>query len=226
MLMFYIVGTAIGNIEDTTFRAVRTLSESDIIIAEDTRTFATYYKKILYLYNLKSCDDQKIIPFHDQNEFKQTPYILKMLRKGLRVSMVSESGMPLISDPGSFILQRVMREGIPYTVVPGPSALTASLSMSGYIKRDTPVVFLGFLPKNAISIKKILSKHDDTVVLYESPKRIKKTLSIIHEISPERDICICREMTKIFEECTRGKARDLAKRDYKGELTVVLSPRM
>ncbi|OGK43810.1 16S rRNA (cytidine(1402)-2'-O)-methyltransferase [Candidatus Roizmanbacteria bacterium RIFCSPLOWO2_01_FULL_38_11] len=219
--MLYIVGTAIGNINDTTYRAAKTLSEANVILVEDTRSFSSYYKRILELFKFSAIPEQKIIPFHDQNEFEQTPYILKLLENNTQVALVSEAGVPLISDPGSFLLQQVIKNNIPYTVVPGPSALTTALALSGYSGKE-PVIFLGFLPKKEQAVKKILGQYEGVIVFYESAERIDKTLQIINEIMPTAQVCICREMTKKFEEIARGTVKDLLGRKYKGELTVVL----
>src|SRR3989344_2925521 len=176
--MLYLVGTAIGNIEDTTMRALKTLLSADIILAEDTRSFGNYYQRIQELFNSFVDKEQKIQPFHDQNEFEQISSILEDLTRGKNIALVSESGMPLISDPGQSLLSHVRK---------------VADELEGL-----------------------------TVVFYESPHRINKTLEMIDQMAPNAEVCITREITKQFEETIRGKASEIKDKAYKGELTVAL----
>lgn len=227
--MLFITGTSIGNIEDTTLRAVKTLVSSEIILAEDTQTFDSYYKRIQDLFKVQAISNQKIVHFHKENEFEKLPWVINQLKQNKKVSLVSESGMPLVSDPGSLLLQRVMKEGITYTVIPGPTAFVNATLLSGF--RTDQILFLGFLPKKESRIVQMFKQLNNnisksinpTVVFYESPHRINKTLQIIVEALPNAKLAIAREMTKKFEEIARGKTDELSKRDFKGELTVVIS---
>ncbi len=226
--MLYIVATAIGNIQDTSLRAVKTLIESDIILAEDTRTFDTYYKRIQDLFNLRPKTNQSFIAFHKENEFEKLPWVLEQLQQEKTVSLVSESGLPTISDPGNYLVNYLTKRNIGFTVIPGPTAFTTAAILSGF--PPDQILFLGFLPKKRSQIiqlinqlNKMRSKYiNPTAVFYESPHRINKTLALLTEAIPNAEVAICREMTKKFEEVIRGKPRDLKNLKFKGELTIVL----
>ena len=225
--MFFIVATPIGNVEDISLRAVKTLILSDIILAEDTRSFLPFYKRIQELFGIQTTKKQKIIAFHDQNEFERIPYVLDELKRGFNIVLVSESGMPIISDPGQALVSKLLKENLRYTVVPGPSAFINAVVLSGLSTRN--LLFQGFLPKKTSQVLRLFNKWKQiadtleqvTVVFYESPYRIKKTLQLIGEELPRANIFVCREMTKKFEEVVSLK--DAGKRNLKGELTVVLS---
>lgn len=227
--MLYIVGTPIGNIQDTSLRIVKTLVNADVILAEDTRMFDAFYKNIQELFQLKLKKKQKIIHFHKKNEFEKLPDVVSILQEGKSVALVSESGMPLISDPGSLLLKHVIKKQIPYTVIPGPTAFTHALVLSGFSTKKN--LFLGFLPKKKSQSLQLFNQlkcsknfaEQLTVVFYESPHRINETLRIISEVFPTAQICICREMTKKFEEVIRETAKKLMHKTYKGEITVVFT---
>ena len=227
--MLYIVGTAIGNIEDTSLRAVKTLAQADVILAEDTRSYGSYYKRIVALFGVKVKPDQKIISFHDQNEYKNLSYVLKILEKNLEVAIVSEAGMPLVSDPGVQLVREAMKRGHETTVIPGPTAFVNAAVLSGFSTER--LIFIGFAPKKGAELLKVLQeftqlkskKMNPTFVFYESPHRIAQTLQILYENYPNAQVAICREMTKKFEEVIRGMPSELMKKNYKGELTVVVS---
>lgn len=227
--MFYIVGTAIGNIEDTSLRTVKTLVQSDIILVEDTRTFDSFYKRIQELFNIASKREQQIAHFHQENEFEKLPWIVEQITAGKIISLVSESGLPTISDPGGTLVKYLTKVNISFTVIPGPTAFTTAAVLSGFPVGQ--ILFLGFLPKKKSqtvqlleSLVSIKSKQlNPTVVFYESPHRINETLEIISEILPNAQLAICREITKKFEAVTRGKAHDFHKTNFKGEITVVLN---
>lgn len=226
--MLYIVSTSIGNIFDTALRAVKTLTAVDIILTEDARTFDIYYKKIQKIFNLKPLRQQKIVNFNKDNEFQQMPSVISYLKEGRNAALVSESGTPTIADPGSLLLQRIITEKLPYTVIPGPTAFINAVVLSGF-KADK-ILFLGFLPKKQSQLVKLFNQLKQAVnilfsliiVFYESPHRINKTLSIFDKVLPEAEICLCREMTKKFEEIIRGKAKELMNKKFKGEITVVV----
>lgn len=226
--MLYLVGTPIGNIQDASFRAAQTLTNADTILVEDTRSFNGYYKKIQTLFNLKPAGTQKIIPYHKDNEYQQLMTVIAHLEQNKAVALVSESGMPTISDPGWLLLKQVIKQSLAYTVIPGPTAFVNALVLSGF--PTDKVLFLGFLPKKKSRSLQLFNKLEWivkklgalTVIFYESPYRINETLKIINEVLPEAEICLCREMSKKFEEIIRGKTQDLMTKKIKGEITVVV----
>lgn len=226
--MLYIVGTAIGNAEDTTLRATLILISADIILCEDTRAFSNYYQRLQQVFQIKPTRQQKLISLYKDNEFNRLPQIISYIDEGKDVVLVSESGMPTISDPGHVLINQLIKAKVAFTVVPGPTAFVNAVVLSGFPSEK--ILFLGFLPKKIsqvshcidtmIQIVKICPKI--SFVFYESPRRINKTLKIINQLIPNADICICREMTKKFEEVIRGKAKDLINKKYKGEITLIL----
>lgn len=226
--MLYIVGTSIGTIEDTSMRAAKTLAGADLILAEDTRSFGTYYKRLQGIYGVDSHPEQQILSFHDQNEFQRIPEVLSALENNKNVALVSESGMPVVSDPGSQLMKHVIEKGIRYTVIPGPTAFTTALVHAGV---SSHVYFIGFLPKKIAHIEKSLKDalavptRPLTIVVYESPHRIQQTLGIIANLAPTARLALCRELSKEFEEVVRGTAVELASRTYKGEITLVIELR-
>ncbi|MFQ5451935.1 MAG: 16S rRNA (cytidine(1402)-2'-O)-methyltransferase [Candidatus Paceibacterota bacterium] len=227
--MFYIVGTAIGNIKDTTLRAVQTLVSVDVILAEDTRSFNRYYKNIQKLFCVKPARKQKIISYYMEIELSRLPEALAYLNSDLDVALVSESGLPIISDPGSVLVKYLTSTNKAFTVIPGPTAFATAVVLSGLSFHD--LLYMGYLPKKPAKriqrFKKLQahasSMHKLGVVFYESPHRINKTLEIIDEVLPNAQLAICREMTKKFEDVVRGSASELMNRVFKGEITVVMN---
>ncbi|MHB1376975.1 MAG: 16S rRNA (cytidine(1402)-2'-O)-methyltransferase [Candidatus Humimicrobiaceae bacterium] len=222
----YICATPIGNLQDTSFRLLDTLRVVDIIISEDTRTT----KKLLLKFDIR---DVKIESYHDNTTEKKSEEIIKSLEKGLSIAIVSESGMPLISDPGFKLVRSCIERKINLTVIPGPNAALTALVLSG-ISVDN-FLFIGFLPKTNIKIKKKLEELKSipyTIIFYESPNRILELLKTIKEVFGEREICLARELTKIYEECIRGETSEVLeiidKRSskglkLKGEIVLVVS---
>jgi len=227
--MLYIVGTPIGNLFDLSLRQAETLLNADVILAEDTRSAQTLLQRAPVLFKLQSRADQKIISYYREKEFEKLPEILEFLKQEKTVVLISESGMPLVSDPGSLLLREVIKRNLPYTVIPGPTALVTALVHAGF--KSNSFMFLGFLPKKESEVLRSIEKmkqiskiEKETVfVFYESPQRINKTLALLDQNVPDVDIVIGRELTKKFEEIIRGKPKELMKRSYKGEITVVLS---
>ena len=218
--MLYIVSTPIGNLKDITLRAIETLKSVDFIACEDTR------KTLILLnhYQIK----KPLISYYSYNQIRRGEEILKLLTQGKSVALVSDSGTPGISDPGAQLIRRAIENNIPLTHIPGPTALIAALSLSGLPTHK--FAFEGFLPKKKGPRKKrliLLSKDDRTIILYESPYRIKVLLSEILEIMGDRDIAVARELTKKFEEIRRGRVSELIKYFEKtrprGEFIVVVS---
>ncbi len=213
----HVIATPIGNLKDITYRAVEVLSSADIIAAEDTRNL----KKLLSALSIKPFG--KIVSYHEHNESKASEKLLKELLNGKSVALVSDAGTPCISDPGFRLVRLARQSGISVTPVPGPSALTAALSASGFA--TDRFSFFGFLPKKEAALKKTLreiSGIQHTVVAFESPHRIRRTLKMISQIMPERNLCLCRELTKMHEEFLFGKAKELIERlKEKGEFVVI-----
>ncbi len=230
--MLYIVGTPIGNLDDLSLRQAKTLASSDIILAEDTRSARILLDAIKKRFPQLLPNIPNIISYYKEKEFEKLPEVIDLLKEGKTISLISESGMPLISDPGFLLVKTIIKEKIPFTVIPGPSALTTALIYSGFnpSNKDGGFMFLGYFPKQPSaalhyinimkSIKKMLS--EVIFVFYESPNRINQTLQFIKVSGWNPDIVICRELTKKFEEVVRGKADELLSRDYKGEITVLI----
>jgi 16S rRNA (cytidine1402-2'-O)-methyltransferase len=191
MAELYIVATPIGNMGDITLRAIEVLKSVDIIAAEDTRKTKILCEK----YDIKT----RLISYHKYSEKERAELFLKYLGEGKNIALVTDAGTPLISDPGSILVQKVRKEGFKITPVAGACALTTLLS--SVERDDESFKFIGFLPKNEMQIKDIISKNrGENLVFYESPKRLIETLKIISEISPNAKIAIGRELTKKFEE--------------------------
>lgn len=226
--MLHIVGTPIGNMEDCSIRAAKTLLNSEIILAEDTREAGLFIRRINELFNLKKETLPRLISYYKDNEFQRLPEVIDLLKQDKDISLISQSGMPLISDPGSLLIKTLIKENIKFDVIPGPSASTTAAVYSGFSLEK--IFFIGFLPKKEsemyrsidrlIQIAKIMNSL--TVVFYESPFRIEKTLKILSEKLPECKVCVCREMTKKFEEILYGKPGEIKMQNVKGEFTIVL----
>ena len=216
----YIVSTPIGNMQDITYRAVETLKTVDFIISEDTRETS----KILNKFSITKPQ----VSYRDQNHHKIVQELLELLALGKQIALVSDNGTPAISDPGFKLIEAVHAAGYKVLSIPGPSALTAAISVAG-LPTDK-VVFLGFLPKKPQQRAAVLKEYgalDATLVIYESPFRAQKLFQEINEELGDRFICICRELTKINETVTRCHVseilEDKVKVVYKGEFVVLVS---
>lgn len=227
--MLFIVATPIGNLEDLSIRQAKTLITSDVILAEDTRSAQILLSQLsrLFPYIPQSSHHPQVISYYKETEFEKLPQILEWLKEGKTVSLISESGMPLIADPGYLLIKTVIKENLPFTVIPGPSAVTTALIYSGF--NPSNFMFLGYFPKKQTDLFKLFIKLKQLAdlipmifVFYESPHRINQTLQCIDKSVPDVNIVIGRELTKKFEEIIRGKAKDLLNRTYKGELTIML----
>jgi len=219
--MLYLVATPIGNLEDISKRAVRLLDEADYILAEDTRKAGLLCKHF-------SLPKKKFISFYDHNEKKRIPQVLSLLQENKTILLISRAGTPLISDPGFLLVQACIEQKIPFSVIPGPSAVTTALVLSGFATDS--FVFLGFLPRRAGKIRKKLGLFKNslsTLILFENPKRLKGCLSFLYTTLGDRKVCIVREMTKIHEEVIRGTISELQNgmsfHNIPGECTVVIS---
>jgi 16S rRNA (cytidine1402-2'-O)-methyltransferase len=220
MPTLFIVATPIGNLEDITFRAIRILSEVDLIAAEDTRQT----KILLNRYNINT----PLTSYHKFNIKGKTDYLINILLQGQKLALVTDSGTPGISDPGQEIIEAAIRNGIRVEVIPGPAAVIAALVSSGLSTEQ--FLFVGFLPKKPGKKRKALEalrEQSATSIIYESPFRVLKTLADIQNIMGERPVAVCRELTKKFEEIIRGKAGEviekLKTRSIKGEVVLVVS---
>jgi len=219
--MLTIVPTPIGNLRDMSLRGADALRDADWIAAEDTRHTA----RLLQSLNLS----KPMISFHDHNEASRTGELIKRLQNGERGALVSDAGMPLVSDPGYRLVRACLDEGIPVTVLPGPSAVPTALAGSGLPPH--PFYFGGFLPVKSGKREKELRlalNRGHTSIYFESPHRLQKTLDCLSAISHECRVCVARELTKKFEEFRRGSAREVAAhyREHppKGEITLLLHP--
>lgn len=217
----YVIATPIGNLEDVTLRALRILKEVDLIACEDTRVT----RKLLTHYSVSA----RVISYYEQNRLVKTPVIVEQLKQGKNVALVTDSGTPGISDPGFFLVKEVIKQNISVIAVPGPSAVISALSVSGLPINE--FIFLGFISRKPGKIIKELRQcleTEKTVVFYESPYRLIKTLGIINQEFPAVQVAVCRELTKMFEEILRGTPAQvlekLAGKEVKGEITIVLSP--
>ena len=213
----YLVSTPIGNLKDITFRAIEILNKSSYILCEDTRVS----KNLLDKYDIKS----KLISNHKFNETKNLNKIIELLKSGEVISLISDAGTPSISDPGAILVNECIKNDIKIIPIPGPSAVAAAVSISGFSEK---FFFYGFLPdkkQNLLNELKKLSKFDNSLVFFISPKKINKVIPDLKTNFSGRKIVFCREISKIYEEFIRKDVDDLEifNKDLKGELTVVIS---
>jgi 16S rRNA (cytidine1402-2'-O)-methyltransferase len=215
----YLVATPIGNLEDITLRALRTLKECDVVAAEDTR----HTGQLLKHFEIS----RPLLSYFQFNEARRSEEILERLRRGEKVALVSDAGSPGISDPGERVVKAALAAGFRVESVPGATALVAALTASGLSTEEFH--FIGFLPhKPGQRRKKLeaLALFDGTLVLYESPYRIERLLRELNEVFPNRPVVLGRELTKRFEEYLRGTPAELlegvAKRHLKGEFVVMV----
>ena len=217
----YLVATPIGNLEDITLRALRVLEQVDSIACEDTRRT----QKLLNHYKIR----KPLVSYHEHNEMTRAPELVIELERGARVALVSDAGMPLISDPGHRLVSLCIRHRVPVVPVPGPSAVVAALAASGLSSEE--FLFAGFLPSRSGDRRKALERlrlEDRTIVLYEAPHRLAESLRDAAEILGDRPACIAREVSKIHEEFLRGSLAELAdlaaRSTPRGEITVLIGP--
>ena len=213
----YLVPTPIGNLSDITFRAIDILENSNCILCEDTRLS----KNLLDKFNIKS----KLISNHKFNEKKNLLRVIEMLKQGQIISLISDAGTPGISDPGAVLVKECINNNINIFPLPGPSAVTAAVSASGFSEK---YFFYGFFPEKEKIIKEdlgMLSKITSSIVFFISPKKINKIIPQIKKYFFDRDILICREISKFYEEYIRCKIEKLKlfDKNVKGEITLVIS---
>ncbi len=213
----YLIPTPIGNLGDITLRAIELLKNSDFILCEDTRIS----KKLLEKFEIKA----KLISNHKFNEVKNISKVIDLLKNNKIISIISDAGTPTISDPGAVLVNECLKENINIIPLPGPSAVTTSVSISGFSDK---YLFYGFFPEKEKMIKEKLSELSNLnfcLVFFVSPKKINKIIPILKKYFKDRKILICREISKYYEEFIRSNLEDLQlfKNEPKGELTIVIS---
>lgn len=234
----YLVSTPIGNLEDITLRAKRILSEVDIIACEDTRKTGMLLKEVQPVGRLNLSSGRTwsrspvLLSYYEENELRRIPEIIKLLKEGKNVALVSNAGTPTISDPGFKLVRECLNQGIQVEAIPGPSAIITALVSSG-LPTDK-FLFLGYLPKKQTKRKTLLKKIgsiyryiEPTIIFYESPYRLLETLQDLKEIFGDIQIVICRELTKIHEEIRREKISESIKHfgqiEPRGEFTLTFN---
>jgi 16S rRNA (cytidine1402-2'-O)-methyltransferase len=218
--MLFIVATPIGNLDDITLRALEVLKSADLIAAEDTR----HSGNLLRHFEIR----KPLVSYHEHNEAMRSEELAGRLAAGENVALITDAGMPGLSDPGARLIRKCIERGLPYTVIPGVSAILTALVGSGLGMES--FCFRGFLPVKSGQRERELraaAESDGTSIFFESPYRILKTLAACAEIMPERQVCVARELTKKFEEFRRGTAAELlahyTAHPAKGEITFVVS---
>jgi 16S rRNA (cytidine1402-2'-O)-methyltransferase len=215
-----VCATPIGNLEDVTLRVLAELRAADVVLCEDTR----HTRVLLDRHGIST----RLLSYHEHNEAKRTAELIPRLHSGERIALVSDAGLPGISDPGSRLIGAALDAGVPVTVLPGPSAAETALVASGFAVDRYE--FIGFLPRSVKALGMLwdeLARRPGPVVAFESPQRLPATLRSLAEADAERPVAVCRELTKKFEEVVRGSAAELAARfaePPKGEITLVLGP--
>ena len=220
--MLYVIGTPIGNLNDITLRALEALKGADVIAAEDTR----HSGNLLRHFDIR----KPLVSYHEHNEAMRTAELSERLAAGEIVALITDAGMPGVSDPGARLIRACIERGLEYTIVPGVSAVLTALVGSGFpIDRFS---YEGFLPVKSGGRERELraaAEREETTVFFESPYRINKTLAACAEIMPDRTLCVARELTKKFEEFRRGSAAELLAHyeahPAKGEITFLVSGR-
>jgi len=215
-----VCATPIGNLEDVTLRVLAELAAADVVLCEDTR----HTRGLLERHGIEA----RLLSYHEHNEAKRTAELVPRLEAGERIALVSDAGLPGISDPGGRLVRAALDAGAPVTVLPGPSAVETALVASGLVGER--YLFLGFLPRGAAALAALweeLRGWPWPAVAFESPQRLPATLRSLAAAEPERAVAVCRELTKRFEEVARGTAAELAERfaePPKGEIALVLGP--
>lgn len=217
--ILYICGTPIGNLEDITLRALNILKKVELIAAEDTR----HTKKLLNCYQINT----PVTSYYEYNKFKKAPYLIEKIKSGQKIALVSDAGMPGISDPGYVLINLALKNNIKVIPIPGVSALITALVVSG-LPTDS-FIFEGFLPRKSAERKKYfknIENEERTIIFYEAPHRLKRALKDMLDIWGDRKITVARELTKRYEEIIRGKLsqviNEIDSREIKGEITLVV----
>jgi 16S rRNA (cytidine1402-2'-O)-methyltransferase len=210
--------TPIGNLEDVTLRVLSALRDADVVACEDTR----HTRTLLDRYGVSA----PLVSYHEHNEERRSAELVKRMAAGEVVALVSDAGMPLVSDPGYVLVRACVAAGLSVEVLPGPSAALAALVASA-LPADS-WRFAGFLPRRRGDLQRLLEEPGATLVAFESPRRVPASLAVLAEIDPEREVAVCRELTKAHEEVVRGSAAELAARyagaPPRGEVVLVVAP--
>jgi len=215
-----VCATPIGNLEDVTLRVLDELRSADVVLCEDTR----HTRVLLERHGISS----RLLSYHEHNEAKRAAELVPRLQAGERIALVSDAGLPGISDPGARLVAAALDAGVPVTVLPGASAVETALVLSGFAAERYQ--FVGFLPRGANALRSLwdeIARWPHPVVAFESPRRLPATLRSLADADPERPVAVCRELTKKFEEVVRGSAENVAARlaqPPKGEITLVVGP--
>jgi len=215
----YIVATPIGNLEDITFRAIRILNEANLVAAEDTRITG----RLLKHYEI----DNSLTSYHDHNKEQKTPHLIEQLHAGKSIALVTDAGTPGISDPAFYLVREAIRESIVIIPIPGPSAAISALITSG-LPTDR-WVFEGFLPRKKGRHTRLteMQTEERTIIIYESPYRVERTLNDIKDYWGDRQVVVGREITKKFEEFVRGTCTEVIEyyknHPLKGEIVIVVA---
>jgi 16S rRNA (cytidine1402-2'-O)-methyltransferase len=215
-----VCATPIGNLEDVTLRVLSELADADLVLCEDTRRT----RGLLQRHGISA----RLVSYHEHNEAQRTAEVLPRLQAGGRVALVSDAGLPAVSDPGARLVAAALDAGFPVTVLPGASAVETALVASGFVAERYQ--FLGYLPRGAAALDVLwgeLRRWPWPVVAFESPQRLPAALASLARVLPERPTAVCRELTKQFEETVRGTPLELAERfaePPRGEITLVLGP--
>src|SRR3954449_1489560 len=215
-----VCATPIGNLDDVTLRVLAELREADLVLAEDTR----HTRKLLDRHAI----DARLLSYHEHNEAARVAELLPRLEAGERIALVSDAGLPGVSDPGARIVRSALEAGVGVTVLPGPSAVETALVASGLVGER--YAFVGFLPRRKAELERLwaeLAASPWPVVAFESPARLPATLASLAVVAPRREAAVCRELTKRFEEVVRGPVEELARRfdeAPRGETTLVIGP--
>ena len=220
--MLYVVATPIGNLNDITLRALEVLKSADVIAAEDTR----HSGNLLRHFEIR----KPLVSYHEHNEAMRSQELADRLAAGENVALITDAGMPGLSDPGARLIRKCIEQDLPFTIIPGASSILTALAGSGFSLEK--FCFRGFLPVKSGQRERELraaAERDETTVLFESPYRILETLTACVEIMPGRQLCVARELTKKFEEFRRGTPAELlahyTAHPAKGEITLVISAR-
>jgi 16S rRNA (cytidine1402-2'-O)-methyltransferase len=209
--------TPIGNLEDITERVRRALVEADLVACEDTRRAGRLYERL-------DLPRPRLVSYHDQNEAERAPRLAQQVVGGAKVALISDAGTPVLSDPGYRLVRACLERDVEVEVLPGPSAITTALVASG-LPADR-WRFEGFLPRRAGEMERLLSS-PETVVAFESPRRLPASLTALAALAPDREAAVCRELTKLHEEVARGPLGELARHfrdEVRGEIVVVIAP--
>ena len=217
--MLVVCATPIGNLEDVTLRVLDALRSADVVLCEDTR----HTRGLLARHGIEGT---RLVSYHEHNEASRTGEFVPRLLAGEQVALVSDAGMPGVSDPGARIVRAALDAGVDVTVLPGPSAVETALVASGFA--GGAYAFLGFLPRGETALAALWPTLDEVAVAFESPQRLPATLRSLAAFDAARAVAVCRELTKKFEEIVRGSAAELAARfaePSKGEITLVIGGR-